>query len=170
MSVNNRHYPGTAQVLNLHWSASITFPKTHNRKRKPEQNVHRNTDTLWTVAENGRQETWCRKEKVLMTPNATPLLLSLVTHSHLQFSGIKPPFPSPTSNAHTTLWTATDHKSCQCSLNSARNCKFYYLSLMYTELLLPLIWSWLYGICYTVQYIVHYNPLSTWINSIRKIF
>lgn len=149
MSINNRHYPGTAQVLYFYWSASVTFPKTHTRKREPEQNVRRSTDTLWTVAENGRQGTWCREEKALMTPSATPLLLSLATHSHLQFSGIKPPFPSPTSNAHTTLWTATDQQGSQRSRNSARNCKFYYLSLTYTELLLPLIWSWLYTICYT---------------------
>lgn len=142
MSVNNRNYPRTAQVLNVHWSARVTFLKTRNRKRDPKQNIQRNTQTLWMVAENSMQGTWCRKEKVWMTPSKTPLLFSCVTNSHLQLRGTEPPSSSPNSNAHTTL------NGSQCSINPERSCKFYYLSLTYAELLLPLTWSWLYSICY----------------------
>lgn len=91
-----------------------------------------------TVAENGRQDTWCRKEKVLMTPSQIPVLLSLATRSQLQLSTTKPLFPSPTSNAHPHS-ELPQIKAPLCSLNSARNCRFHCLSLPYTDLLLPVI-------------------------------
>lgn len=47
MSVNSRHNPRTAQALHFHWSASVTFPKTQNRKRKPEQNMCSNSGREW---------------------------------------------------------------------------------------------------------------------------
>lgn len=91
-----------------------------------------------TVAESGGQDTWCRKEKVLMTPSQIPVLLSMGTHSQLQLSTTKPPFPSPTSNAHPHSELPQIKESLY-SLNSARNCRFHCLSLIYTELLLPVI-------------------------------
>lgn len=47
MSVNNRHYPRTAQVLHFHWPASVTFPKRQNEKREPEQNMCSNSGREW---------------------------------------------------------------------------------------------------------------------------
>jgi len=35
---NNRNYCGTAHVLNFHWSANVSLPRTRNRKKEPEQN------------------------------------------------------------------------------------------------------------------------------------
>lgn len=90
-----------------------------------------------TVTENGGQDTWCGKEKVLVTPSQIPVLLGLA-HSQLQLSTPRPLFPSPTSNAHPHS-ELPQIKASLCFLNSARNCRFHYLSLPYTELLLPVI-------------------------------
>lgn len=55
MSINKRHYLRTVQVLHFQWSASVTFPKTQNRKREPEQNTCRNSGREWLARHLGQE-------------------------------------------------------------------------------------------------------------------
>lgn len=142
MSVNNGIIPEQHRYLTSPCQ-QVLFLQNHKTGRGSLNKI-----CAMTVAENGRQDTWCGNKNALMTPSQIPVLLSLATHSQHQLSPTKPPFPSPTSNArpHSEL---PQIKASLCSLNSARKCRFHYLSLPYTELLLPVIWSW------TVQYLLY---------------